>query len=221
MTGPRGPDGLIGRLERLYPAVVADCLDKVGLRDNVMSPDIRPLFPDARAAGFAFTVHAVESEAVPEDPADNYRNELLAVDALREGDVMVVSTVRRSVWGELLATAARYRGTRGIVIDGFTRDSKALIAMQFPTFITGIQCQDSLGRVDVADLEVPIQCGGVTVRPGDLVLADFDGVVVVPVECADEVLTLAERKVSDENQMRARLAGGAVVSEAFRKYQVL
>ncbi len=189
--------------------MVADCLDKVGLRHNVMSPDIRPLFPDARAAGYAFTVHAVESDVIPEDPADNYQNELRAVDALREGDVMVVSTVRQSVWGELLATAARYRGTRGIVIDGFTRDSKALISMKFPTFITGIQCQDSLGRVDVAELEVPIQCGGVAVRPRDLVLADFDGVVVVPVECADEVITLAEDKVAAENQMRARLANGA------------
>ena len=97
------------------------------------------------------------------------------------------------------------------MIDGFTRDSKALISMKFPTFITGIQCQDSLGRVDVAELEVPIQCGGVAVRPRDLVLADFDGVVVVPVESADEVITLAEDKVAAENQMRARLANGAHV----------
>lgn len=213
--------GLLERLERLYTAVIADALDKVGVRSNVMTPDLRPLFPEAKLAGFAFTVRAVEVEAVPEDPADNYRNELRAVDLLGGGDVLVVSTIGRSLWGELLATAARHRGARGVVIDGYTRDAKALVSMQFPTFVTGIQCQDSLGRVDFADLQVPVQCGGVTVRPHDLVLADFDGVVVVPREHANEVLSLAEAKVDGENKMRTRLGEGVAVTEAFRKYQVL
>jgi regulator of RNase E activity RraA len=186
-----------------------------------MRPTIRPLFPQARVAGLAATVHAVEVDAFPDDPADNYRGELSAVDALQDGDVMVVSTIGQSVWGELLATAARRRGATGIVVDGFTRDANRLIDMEFPTFAVGVQCQDSLGRVDVLGANVPIECGGVVVHPRDLILADSDGVVVVPAGHAEEVLSLAEAKVADESRMRAILAEGVSVTEAFRMYHVL
>lgn len=209
------------RLERLHPAVVSDCLDKVGIRSNVMRSDIRPLFPDARLAGFASTVHAVEVDGPPADQDDYYKGELRAVDALTDGDVMVVSTANGSYWGELLATASRYRGARGIVVDGYTRDTLALIEMRFPTFAAGINCQDSLGRIDVDAVGVPIECGGVRVNQGDLVLGDYDGIVVVPIEAAGEVLRLAEEKVSGENLVRSKLAEGMPVSEAFRTYGVI
>jgi 4-hydroxy-4-methyl-2-oxoglutarate aldolase len=212
---------LLDRLDRLYPAVVADCLDRVGVRSNVMRPEIRPLYPEARLAGFASTVHAVQVDGPPDDPEDYYKGELQAVDALSDGDVMVVSTVTGSYWGELLATASRYRGARGIVVDGYTRDTLALIDMQFPTFVAGISCHDSLGRIDVDAVGVPIDCGGVRVNQGDLLLADFDGVVVVPIEVADEVLTLAEEKVSGEDLVRSKLAEGMPVWEAFRTYGVI
>jgi regulator of RNase E activity RraA len=212
---------LLTRLDRLYPAVVADCLDRVGVRTNVMAPDIRPLYPEARIAGFAATVRAVEVSAPPANADDYYRGELQAVDALTRGDVMVVSTVRGSYWGELLATASRYRGARGIVADAWTRDTLALIEMRFPTFAAGINCHDSLGRIDVEAVGVPITCGGVRVDPGDLILADFDGVVVVPRGVADEVLRLAEEKVAGENLVREKLAEGMPVWEAFRTYGVI
>jgi regulator of RNase E activity RraA len=213
--------GLLARLDRLYPAVVADCLDKVGVRTNVMVPRIRPLYPEARMAGFASTVHAVEVDAPPKNPDDYYRGELQAVDALRPGDVMMVSTVRGSYWGELLATASRYRGARGIVVDGYTRDTLQLIDMRFPTFAAGINAHDSLGRLDVDAVGVPIECGGVHVEQDDLVLADFDGVVVVPSAVAEEVITLAEAKVSGENMVRSKLAEGMPVWDAFRTYGVI
>ncbi|MGN6380712.1 MAG: RraA family protein [Gaiellales bacterium] len=216
-----GPPEILRRLERLHPAVVADCLDKVGVRSNVMDPRIRPLYPEARMAGFASTVHAIEVTTPPANPDDYYRGELQAVDALRDGDIMVVSTVRGSYWGELLATASRYRGARGIVVDGYTRDTLALIEMRFPTFAAGISCNDSLGRLDVDAVGVPIECGGVRVEQGDLVLADFDGVVVVPAAVADEVLSLAEEKVSGENLVRAKLEEGMPVWDAFRTYGVI
>jgi len=212
---------LLARLERLHPAVVSDCLDKVGIRDNVMAPGIRPLYPEARVSGFASTVHAVEVEGPPADPQDYYKGELAAVDALVDGDVMVVSTARGSYWGELLATASSYRGARGIVLDCYTRDTLTLIEMQFPTFAAGINCQDSLGRIDVDEVGVPIECGGVRVEQGDLILGDFDGIVVVPLGVADEVLTLAEEKVSGENLVRSKLAEGMPVSDAFRTYGVI
>ena len=97
---------LIDRLERLYAAVVADCLDRLGARSQVLDPRIRPLTAAMKVAGYAATVRCVEVDAVPESRDDWYRGELAAVDALQPGDVMVVSTCRGSYWGELLATAS-------------------------------------------------------------------------------------------------------------------
>lgn len=212
---------LISRLERLYVAVVSDCLDNVGIRDNVLAPHIRPLFPGAKLAGFAATAHVRVVDGPPDDPADNYKNELAAVDAMQPGDVMVVSTCRASFWGELLSTAAVRRGARGIVADAYTRDTTAIEHMGFPTFIAGIHAPDSLGRVDVDEYGGSIECAGVQVEPGDLVLADNDGVVVVPYAVAGEVIGLAERKVAAEDEMRADLAAGLPVSEAFSRYGIL
>jgi regulator of RNase E activity RraA len=212
---------LIERLERLYPAVVADCLDRLGVRMQVLEPHIRPLYADAKVAGYAATVHCIEVEAVPEDRADWYRGEMNAVDALQPGDVMVVSTCRGSYWGELLATASRYRGARGLVADAYTRDTLALMEMRFPTFSAGIHCADSLGRIDVDAVGIPISCGGVEVGQGDLVLGDNDGVVIIPASLGAEVIELAEGKASGENLVRAKLAEGMPVSEAFRTYGVI
>ena len=212
---------LIERLERLYPAVVADCLDRLGVRTQVLEPHIRPLYADAKVAGYAATVHCVDVDAVPEDRADWYRGEMSAVDSLQPGDVMVVSTCRGSYWGELLATASRYRGARGLVADAYTRDTLALTKMQFPTFAAGIHCADSLGRIDVDAVGGPISCGGVAISPGDLVLGDNDGVVVIPASLGAEVIGLAEEKVSGEDLVRAKLAEGMPVSEAFRTYGVI
>jgi 4-hydroxy-4-methyl-2-oxoglutarate aldolase len=212
---------LIERLGRLHPAVVSDCLDRVGIRDRVLAPRIRPLFPEAKLAGVARTVRCVAVDAVPEEREDWYRGELEAVDALRPGDVMVVSTVEGSYWGELLATAARRRGAHGIVADAYTRDTLALIAMGFPTFVAGIHCTDSLGRIDVDATGVEIGCGGVTVADGDLVLGDHDGVVIVPTGVAEEVVALAEEKVAGENLVREKLEEGMPVAEAFRRYGVI
>jgi 4-hydroxy-4-methyl-2-oxoglutarate aldolase len=212
---------LIGRLARLHPAVVADCLDRLELRSQVLDPRVRPLYPTAKVAGFAATVRCIEVESVPASREDWYRGELAAVDRLSPGDVMVVSTCRGSYWGELLATASRYRGARGIVADAYTRDTLALIEMQFPTFTAGIHCADSLGRIDVDAVGVPVECGGVKISPGDLVLGDHDGVVVVPAAYGEQVVALAEEKLAGENMVRDKLAAGMPVSEAFRKYGVI
>jgi 4-hydroxy-4-methyl-2-oxoglutarate aldolase len=211
----------LDRLDRLYPAVVADCLDRLGARNQVMAPRIRPLYPQARLVGRALTVQCVTVDAVPERREDHYRGELQAVDSLGEGDVMVVSTCDGSYWGELLATAARFRGATGIVLDAYTRDTLALIDMQFPTFAAGISCADSLGRIDVTAVNIDISCGGVTVHAGDLILGDHDGVVVIPSALTEDALQLAEEKVSGENMVREKLAGGMPVHEAFLTYGVI
>ena len=212
---------LIERLDDLYSAVVADVLDRLGVRSNVMAPRIRPLDRRTRLAGFAATVHCVEVDAPPAAREDWYKGELQAVDALEQGDVMVVSTCRGCYWGELLATASRYRGARGIVADAYTRDTLALIEMNFPTFVAGISPEDSLGRIEVDAVGVPIECGDVTVNPGDLLLGDHDGVVVIPSAVAHEVIALAKEKVSGENLVRQKLEDGMPVWEVFRTYGVI
>jgi regulator of RNase E activity RraA len=213
------PADWVERLKKLYTPVVADVLDKLGFRRQTLRPDIRPLFPQAKAAGFALTVHTVPARETA--PAAPYAGELTAVDALQKDDVMVVSTCDWSFWGELLSTAARYRGCSGVVIDGHTRDTQAIMAMGFPVFCRGIHPADSLGRLDVAGHNVPISCSGVLVQPGDLVLADHDGVVVVPHAAAEETLKLAEEKVSGENLVRKALQGGMSATDAFKKYGIL
>lgn len=212
---------LIARLETLHVAVVSDCLDRIGIRSNVMAPHIRPLVRGMRTAGFAATVSATAVDEPPVERDEWYAGEIRAVDAQQPGDVMVVSTSEGSYWGELLATASRARGARGIVADAYTRDTVALIEMSYPTFAAGISAQDSLGRIDVDDIGVEIECGGVRVARGDLVLADNDGVVVVPSEAAEEVLGLAEEKFATEDVVREKLARGVSVGEVFATHGVL
>jgi 4-hydroxy-4-methyl-2-oxoglutarate aldolase len=217
MSQPRDTT-LLDRLQAIYPAVVSDELDRMGYRNQVMRPDIRPLFPEASVAGFAFTVHAVPVFDVPAEP---YKLEMESVDNLTLGDVMCVSPIEGSFWGELLSTAAKYRGCRGVIVDGYTRDTQAIIEMGFPTFVRGIHMADSLGRLDVAAYNVPIECGGVPVRPGDLILGDYDGIVVIPQEVAEEAISRAEEKVRGENLVRKHLQEGMPVSEAFRRFGVI
>jgi regulator of RNase E activity RraA len=219
MTAGNRPLAWADRLAKLYTPVVADVLDKLGYRNQCLDGRVRPLWPEAKCAGFALTVQTVPArETVPARP---YAGELAAVDSLREGDVLVVSESGCSFWGELLSTAARYRGCRGVVLDGPTRDSPAIQAMAFPVFHNGFHPADSLGRLDVVGHNIPIDCGGVLVHPGDLVLADHDGVVVVPLAAAEETLRLAEEKVSGENLVRKALAEGMTTTEAFAKFGIL
>lgn len=209
----------VERLSALYTPVLADVLDRLGYRDQTLRADIRPLSLGMATAGVARTVRTVPAPEL--SPAEPYKGEMAAVDALGPGDVMVVSRCEWSFWGELLSTAARHRGCRGVVIDGFTRDTRAITAMGFPVFCRGIHPADSLGRLDVDAQDVPIQCGGVLVLPGDLVLADDDGVVILPRAVAEQAIALAEEKVRGENLVRKALAEGMSVAEAFRRYGVL
>jgi regulator of RNase E activity RraA len=218
MPAPR-PIEWVDRLARLYTPVVADVLDRIGFRHQSMHRRIRPLWPEAKAAGFALTVQAVPARDL--EPEHPYAGELAAVDSLQSGDVLVVSECSCSFWGELLSTAANYRGCRGVVLDGPTRDSQAIQAMAFPVFHVGFHPADSLGRLEVAAHNVPISCADVLVYPNDLVLADHDGVVVVPNAAAEETLRLAEEKVSGENLVRKALAAGMSTTEAFKKYGIL
>jgi 4-hydroxy-4-methyl-2-oxoglutarate aldolase len=211
----------IDRLAALHPAVVSDCLDLLGHRAQVLDPGIRPLAAGMRLAGVAATVKVVADEGIPADRSTWHRGTIEAVDALAPGEVLMASRCDAAFWGELLATAARLRGARGVVADAYVRDTLALIDMDFATFARGINCADALGRIRVEVAGVPILCGGVEVSPGDFVLGDHDGVVVLPAAVAAEAVALAEQKVAGENSVRDALAEGMSLAEAFGTFGVL
>ncbi|MFN7993463.1 MAG: RraA family protein [Bryobacteraceae bacterium] len=206
---------------KLYTAVVADSLDELGYRHQAMRADLRPLMPNVCFAGWARTIACIDVFHIPEDP---YAKEIEAVDSILGGEVVVVSTAdstRNAPWGELLSTAARARGARGAVIDGLVRDVRKIEDLGFPVFARGIKPVDSKGRGLVIDYNVPVDCGGVMVNPGDLVFADFDGIIVIPGEVLPETIRMATEKVSRENNSRAELMRGAFLRDVYQKYGVL
>jgi 4-hydroxy-4-methyl-2-oxoglutarate aldolase len=207
--------------KKLYTAVIADVLDDLGYRHQVMTHRIRPIDSSFVFSGRAVTVLSTD---VYEIPAAPYQKELEAIDSLVAGDVLVVTTngsTSCGFWGELLSTSAKARGSRGAVIDGFTRDAKLIRQLGYPVFATGFSAYDSKGRTDVIAYNVPIQCGGVLVNPGDLIFGDEDGVVAVPQQAIKETIRKALDKVNGENQMRKALEQGMSVTQAFEKYGIL
>jgi regulator of RNase E activity RraA len=133
----------------------------------------------------------------------------------------VQGSTRAAVWGELLSTHTRARGGRGAVIDGLTRDAWGIADMKFPVFATGASPADSKGRLEVIAIREPMLVGGVAVAPGDLVLADEDGVVVVPAGIEEEVVDRAFEKVAGENTIRDILARGASIKQVFEEHGIL
>ena len=184
---------------RLYTSVVSDVLDRQGLLDQAMAARIRPIEPKMRLVGKAQTVLSADVYQRPENPNVE---EIAAVDALQPGDVMVATTngsERTCLWGELLSTAARARGATGCLIDGHTRDVQRILEMGFPVFCTGFRPVDSSSRSTVIDYGCPVRCGDVLVNPGDIIFADFDGVMVIPPDLLELTVRLALKKVEGEN----------------------
>jgi regulator of RNase E activity RraA len=154
-----------------------------------------------------------------------YDIEIALVDGLKPGDVAVFAcggpTDRIAPWGELLSTAASYRGAVGCVTDGLVRDVRYIRKMGFPVFHGGIGPLDSRGRGKMMAMDVPVECGGVLVNPGDLVFGDVDGVVVVPKDIAEGVVEAALKKITSEDTTRDELARGLKLGEVYAKYGVL
>jgi 4-hydroxy-4-methyl-2-oxoglutarate aldolase len=213
--------GSIGR--DLYTAVLSDVLDELGYRDQAMPPSIRPLDDDLVMVGRARTGIYREVYSVVRG-ANPYALEIALVDDLEPGDVAVLGcggSTRIAPWGELLSTAARARKAAGCLTDGFVRDVKLIRKMRFPVFHGGIAPLDSKGRGMVAEIDVPIRCGGVAVSPGDLVVGDADGVIVVPRAIEAEALDKAFAKVRAENDTRAELERGAKLADVFARHGIL
>jgi regulator of RNase E activity RraA len=173
--------------------------------------------------GRARTASYREVYSVP--PGDNpYALEIALVDDLKPGDIAVLGcggSTRIAPWGELLSTAARVRGAAGCLTDGFVRDIKPIRRMKFPVFHGGIAPLDSKGRGKVAEIDVPIHCAGVAVAPGDLVVGDADGVIVVPRAIEKDALAKAFAKVRGENDTREELERGTRLADVFARHGIL
>lgn len=207
--------------EKLYTAVLADIMDGLGYRQQIMRYDLRPLYTEAKMAGRAATMTTTEVYEIPQTP---YKLELALLDDLKPGDVVVCATqgsTRAALWGELLSTHTRAKGGRGALIDGMTRDATRIIEMRFPVFALGMLPADSRGRLEVTAIRQPVQIGEVLVQDGDLIVADLDGCVAVPQAIEDQVIEAALGKASAENVVRDLLSKGASIQQVFDEYGVL
>lgn len=210
--------------QQLYVAAVCDILDEIGYRNQAMHHRIRPLLPDIKNCGFigkARTLRWMETDHIPDNP---YEKEIAFMDSLKKGDVAVHSTDSAGTnapWGELMSTVAKRNGAAGCVCDSQIRDCVKIIEMGFPVYYTGIRPLDSKGRAMVIAYDVPVRCGDVLVKTGDIIFADFDGIVVVPEELSDDVFKRAADKVNSENLSRKELIEGRSLRDVYEKYHAL
>ncbi len=217
------------RLEKLYTAAVSDSLDELGRRGGAMNSGFSPII-GRTVAGPAFTMDESQADAgTPQclkdmDPAFVTGILEAVFENVRRGAIMVVTTngfYGAGAFGELMGTTARfYCGAAGAVVDGPIRDISRLLEIDFPVWSKGSIPTDSIGRAQLNGVNQPITCGGVEVNPGDLVMADLDGVVVIPVKEVDlqKLLTLAEERVFDERRSRQELREGRSLKEVYQKY---
>jgi 4-hydroxy-4-methyl-2-oxoglutarate aldolase len=208
---------------RLTTALLSDVLDGLGLRDQALPPCIRPLDEASVMVGRARTALFMDVYDVTagENP---YALEIALIDSLQRDEIPVFAcggTGRIAPWGELLTTASQVRGAAGALMDGLVRDVKAIRRMEFPVFHGGIGPLDSKGRGKIVALDVPIECAGVPVRPGDLIFGDADGVIVVPQAIETQALAAAFEKLAGERATLADLQAGVPLGEVFAKYGIL
>lgn len=215
--------------EELFTAVVGDIMDILGYTNQFLPPQIQPLRDDMVVVG----------RAMPVLEADDYGGEgpgranpllnqpfglmLRALDELRENEVYICTgaSPNFALWGELMSAAAKNRGATGAVVDGYSRDTHGILQQNFPCFSHGRYAKDQRPRGKVIDFRCSIQLGGVTIRPGDIVLGDIDGVCIVPREIEDIVITQALEKARGEKAVFEAIKGGMLAQEAWDKFGIL
>jgi len=219
---------LCGRLESTHTPAVSDILDDMGFMNQAMHAGFAPIIPSAVVAGPAYTMDEArtkKSKALADYDPEFVARALTAIFGnMQKGQVLAVNTNGFSgagAFGELMATTCKYfGGVRAAVVDGPIRDISRILEIEFPVWAKGNIPTDSIGRVDLVGVGGPIFCGGVRVNPGDVVFADRDGVVVIPVQDVDlaEVVARTEDVVAAERRSRAEIRDGSSLLEVYKKY---
>jgi regulator of RNase E activity RraA len=226
----KSDDQLFELIQReLFTCVVGDVMDKLNLQHQFLPPQIQPLHPDMVLVGRAMPVLSVDvfTEKI-EGTANSLMNKsfglmLEALDDLKPNEIYLNTgaSPRQAIWGELMSTRARKLGSRGAVLNGYVRDTKAILNMNFPTFGFGSYGQDSAPRYKVVDFRIPIEVGSVRIRPGNILFGDIDGVLCVPAEAETEVFTKALEKARGEKLVRKAIEEGSSAVEAFEKFGIM
>lgn len=211
---------LLDQIRGYNVALFADALDGLGRHDQTMDAGLTQLSGDGTLAGYAVTVAVGASHRGVADP---YALEFEAIELLRDGCILVAATngPPAAFWGELLTQRARKLGARGAVIDGFARDLARIRAEQFPVWARGANAQDSAGRLEAYAVGGTVMCAGVSVRMGDLIVSDVDGIVVVPRDLIQAVVQRVIDKDRTEGAVREALENGASTHEVYKRYGVL
>jgi len=190
------------------------------LREQVIASVVRPIEPGSRLVGWARPIEVRATDIIPDEP---YVGEMAALAALEPGDVAcyhVDPAVEAALFGELFAVAALRQGAVGAVLDGPVRDVRQMRELGFPVFSSSVSPYDTKGRAEVVAHDVPVSCGGVLVSPGDLVVGDDDGVVVIPAARVTDVVVAVTSKLADEHGALADLQSGLTVHEVWERWRV-
>ncbi len=219
---------VIARKE-LFTALVGDVLDKMEFLHQFLPQPVKPLRSEMVVIGRAMPV--LEADVYGERVADTRLDVMKkpfglmfeALDSLKPGEVYICTgaSPRYALWGGLMSTRAIHCQAAGAVVDGFSRDTPEILRLNFPTFSRGSYAQDQGPRGKVVDYRVPIEFGGITVRPGDIVYGDLDGVVIVPQEAVEEAFSRAIEKARGEKLVKQALEQGMGTVEAFAKYGIM
>ena len=208
--------------DRLTTAILSDSLDAAGLRDQVLQRRLAPLVAGSRTLGRAWTVRFEPS--TQDNPADPYGPAIDFISAIGAGEIAVIATGESNesaFWGELFSAAAMGAGAVGVVTDGNVRDSDKIAALGFPTFSRSRRPIDYRMRMRVVGVGDPVRLGGVSIASGDLVLADDDGVVVVPQSAELNVLRRARLRAAGESTVLSELLAGETLRTVWDRHGIL